>query len=80
MLRPDSVRRVRPPKTTMPKTLVAEARSQIATLREEVSGKDDDEGEEPEALDLASFMLRERAPKGVVDGGAVCAEDDWDRD
>ena len=41
MLRPDSVRRVRPPKTTMPKTEAAEARSQYATEREEVSGHEE---------------------------------------
>lgn len=34
---PDSVRRVRPPKTTMPKTLAALARSQYATAFEDVS-------------------------------------------
>lgn len=32
MLRPDSVRRVRPPKTTIPKTEAADPRSQYATL------------------------------------------------
>jgi len=35
---PDSVRRVSPPKTTMPKTLAALPRSQYATAREDVSG------------------------------------------
>lgn len=37
---PDSVRRVRPPKTTMPKTLTALPSSQYATDLELVSGKD----------------------------------------
>ena len=41
MLRPDSVSRVRPPKTTMPKTLVALARSQYATLLDETSGHEE---------------------------------------
>jgi hypothetical protein len=36
---PDSVRRVRPPKTTMPKTLAALPSSQYATLLEDVLGK-----------------------------------------
>lgn len=39
MTYPDSVRRVRPPKTTMPKTLAALARSQYAIVLEDVSGK-----------------------------------------
>ena len=43
MLRPDSVRRVRPPKTTMPKTLAAEPSNQYATLLLLVLGKDEDE-------------------------------------
>ena len=41
ILRPDSVSRVRPPKTTMPKTEAALARSQYATLLDVVSGKYD---------------------------------------
>lgn len=36
---PDSVRRVRPPKTTMPKTLAALPSSQYATALELESGK-----------------------------------------
>jgi hypothetical protein len=36
---PDSVNRVRPPNTTMPKTLAALPRSQYATALELVSGK-----------------------------------------
>jgi hypothetical protein len=39
MTYPDSVKRVRPPKTTMPKTLAALPSSQYATLFEFVSGK-----------------------------------------
>jgi hypothetical protein len=38
---PDSVRRVSPPKTTMPKTLAALPRSQYATTFDDVSGKDE---------------------------------------
>ena len=41
ILRPDSVSRVRPPKTTMPKTLPALRSSQIATLRFEVAGHEE---------------------------------------
>lgn len=41
MLRPDSVRRVRPPKMTMPKTLAAEPRSQYATDGELVCGQEE---------------------------------------
>jgi hypothetical protein len=41
MLRPDSVSRVRPPKTTIPKTLAAEPSSQYATLLLLVSGNDE---------------------------------------
>lgn len=40
MLRPDSVSRVRPPKTTIPKTLAAEPSSQYATLLLLVSGNE----------------------------------------
>jgi hypothetical protein len=36
---PDSVNLVRPPNTTIPKTLPADARSQYATVFDEVSGK-----------------------------------------
>lgn len=39
---PDSVRRVKPPNTTMPNTLAALARSQYATAFELVSGDRDD--------------------------------------
>lgn len=39
MLNPDSVSRVSPPKTTMPKTLAALPRSQYATTLLLVSGK-----------------------------------------
>jgi len=42
MLRPDSVSRVRPPNTTMPKTLAALPSSQYATPLELVLGKDRD--------------------------------------
>jgi hypothetical protein len=41
MLRPDSVSRVRPPKTTIPKTLAAEPSSQYATLLLLTSGNDE---------------------------------------
>lgn len=41
ILRPDSVSRVRPPKTTMPNTLAAEPSSQYATLLLLVSGNDE---------------------------------------
>jgi hypothetical protein len=36
---PDSVSLVKPPNTTIPKTLAAEPKSQYATVFEEVSGK-----------------------------------------
>lgn len=36
---PDSVNRVKPPKTTIPKTLAADPKSQYATVFEDVSGK-----------------------------------------
>lgn len=36
---PDSVNRVNPPNTTIPNTLPADARSQYATVFDEVSGK-----------------------------------------
>jgi hypothetical protein len=36
---PDSVNRVNPPNTTIPNTLPADARSQYATVLEELSGK-----------------------------------------
>lgn len=38
---PDSVNRVSPPKTTIPKTLAALASSQYATVFEDASGKND---------------------------------------
>lgn len=41
ILRPDSVNRVRPPKTTRPKTLAALLNNQYATGLELVSGKND---------------------------------------
>lgn len=41
ILSPDSVSRVRPPNTTIPKTLAAEPRSQYATDFLDVSGHDD---------------------------------------
>ena len=79
MLRPDSVRRVRPPKMTMPKTLDAEARSQRATLWEEVEGKDEEEdlevvGELGLRGGVLEVMLWERAPRGEVD------DEDWKRE
>ena len=77
ILRPDSVRRVRPPKTTMPKTLVADARSQRATPRDETSGKEDELDDD--VLDLAAPMLRESAPSGDAVGCAAATDDDWDR-
>lgn len=39
MTYPDSVNRVNPPNTTIPKTLPADARSQYATVFDEISGK-----------------------------------------
>lgn len=62
MLRPDSVRRVRPPKITMPKTEAAEASSQYPTAEDETSGHDDVEEVEVEDVDMAS-----RRP-GAIDG------------
>lgn len=41
ILRPDSVNRVRPPNTTMPKTLTALPTSQYPTILELVSGNED---------------------------------------
>lgn len=68
MLSPDSVSLVNPPNTTIPKTLVADARSQYATLFDDVSGK-----EEPFAL--AESLARDKG--GRMDEGAVAvgAED-----
>lgn len=54
---PDSVRRVSPPKTTIPNTLAALARSQYATAFELVSGKRDDCSIVLSALLMASVSL-----------------------
>lgn len=65
MLRPDSVRRVRPPKTTIPKTLAAEPSNQYATLLLLVFGKDDDDEEEDLALLAMGFCTDWlKAPSG----------------
>lgn len=55
--------RVKPPKTTMPKTLAADPRSQYATDLELVWGQDEDSGDR--GLE-DSPMLRLRAPNGDV--------------
>lgn len=65
---PDSVRRVRPPNTTMPKTLAALPRSQYATLLELVSGK-----ELLFVFDFASSLgRRSRATSTVVAATGAC--------
>ena len=65
MLRPDSVRRVRPPKTTIPKTLAAEPSNQYATLLLQVFGKHDDDEEEDLALLAMGFCTDWlKAPSG----------------
>jgi hypothetical protein len=63
----------------MPKTLVADAKSQYATLRDETSGKD--EFETNGLLAVADWEMRwESVPRGDADdgGGDVCAVD-WCR-
>ena len=74
MLRPDSVRRVRPPKTTMPKTLAELARSQYATEREEVAGQL--EGEVGVVRRALEVMLWLRALRGDVDDWGTVEEED----
>ena len=81
MLRPDSVRRVRPPKTTMPKTEVAERRSQVATPLVETSGHEDVGW----WVVVFALMLWLRALRGDVGGWVVVVVvvvvvEDWDRD
>ena len=75
MLRPDSVRRVKPPKTTIPKTLPAERRSHIATERWETSGHDE---VDDEVRDLCCFEERIvwlKAPNGEVPDCSTDTED-----
>lgn len=56
---PDSVRRVSPPKTTIPKTLAALPRSQYATLLSDVSGKYPALVFWPDCADLLRFVKGE---------------------
>ena len=70
ILRPDSVRRVNPPKTTIPKTLAAEPSSQYATDLELVSGHDEALCVFPEGMS-ALLMLLPNAPSGELEAGDV---------
>jgi hypothetical protein len=71
---PDSVRRVRPPNTTIPKTLAALARSQYATAFELVSGKREDCSMVLSACLIASVnlavVLKDR--REMVHGCCIC--------
>ena len=71
---PDSVSLVRPPNTTMPKTLAALPRSQYATTLSLVSGKNDDLTDD---LVLSGFrwidLLREKSVEGPPEGDATAS-------
>lgn len=77
MLSPDSVRRVRPPKTTIPKTEAADPRSQYATLLLLTSGNL--VGEAAWAVLGCFAMVWLNAPSGdeAALGGAVAEEELW---
>jgi hypothetical protein len=56
---PDSVNLVSPPKTTIPKTLAAEPKSQYATVFEEVSGKNPLFGRAFSSAELEMVLLND---------------------
>jgi hypothetical protein len=64
---PDSVNLVRPPNTTMPKTLAALASSQYATLLSLVSGKLEAFSLTLEASDARTSTLDVNVSAGTVD-------------